>query len=43
MLPGDIDKAYDNFYDTTTNSEALDERTRVIVRLASAMTYGCES
>jgi hypothetical protein len=41
LLPKELDKAYDGFYDAVTESKLLDTRTRVFVRLAAAMAFRC--
>ncbi len=41
MLPADQKKAYSGFYDSARRNKILDEKTTVLIHLASAMALGC--
>ena len=35
------DRAFDAFYDSTRNNDALDKKTTLMICLATAMSAGC--
>lgn len=41
MLPSTQDKAFRDFYDCASQNENLDEKTTVMIQIASAMAVGC--
>jgi len=41
MLPKAQRKAFVDFYDSARHNEVLDERTTLMLHLASAMALGC--
>lgn len=41
MLPGEQAKSYRAFYDSARHNDVLDQRTTLLVHLASAMAFGC--
>ena len=41
MLPEKQKHAYEDFYKSTTENEFLDEKTTLMVQLASAFAIGC--
>lgn len=42
MQPTKISESWKNFYDSARHNEALDERTTLMLHLASAMALGCD-
>jgi hypothetical protein len=41
MLPGKQEKAYRAFYDAARHNDELDEKTTLLLHLASAFALGC--
>ncbi len=41
MLPSKQDGAFRDFYDSASKNEDLDEKTTVMIQIASAMAVGC--
>ncbi len=41
MLPQEQNKAYQNFYNSARGNDILDQKTTLLVHMASAMTAGC--
>ena len=41
-LPESMDKPYEEFYDAVSGNKVFDEKTTVLLKLASAMSVGCK-
>ncbi len=41
MLPKDQEKAFSAFYDSGRRNDVLDEKTTLLIHLATAMAVGC--
>ncbi len=41
MLPETQNKAYTEFYDSALHNKILDQKTTLMIHLASAMALGC--
>jgi hypothetical protein len=41
VLPEDLEKAYEGFYDATINNSLLDQKTTVMIQLAASFAIGC--
>jgi hypothetical protein len=42
MKPTSFSKTWQDFYDSARNNDVLDERTTLMLHLASAMALGCD-
>lgn len=41
MLPDEQKEAFFNFFDTTAENDCFDEKTTILIQMASALAIGC--
>lgn len=41
MLPDKQKQTYETFYESTSNNDVLDEKTTVLIQLATSFAIGC--